>query len=221
MQISIHAPRTGSDGRVCRSGWACPSISIHAPRTGSDARTCGSTRRHTSFQSTLPAREATVSMTECILSANISIHAPRTGSDVDDNANLCTPYGISIHAPRTGSDASLSGKVVVNALFQSTLPARGATLSGLTAWRGTHISIHAPRTGSDVCFSLSISSTLISIHAPRTGSDDFANIERKIDNVFQSTLPARGATRFIPSASTRRRFQSTLPARGATRGSVT
>ena len=35
---------------------------------------------------------------------------------------------------------------------------------------------------------------LISIHAPCTGSDDFANIERKIDNVFQSTLPARGAT---------------------------
>ena len=35
---------------------------------------------------------------------------------------------------------------------------------------------------------------------------------------FQSTLPARGATRrhCIPSASTRRRFQSTLPARGAT-----
>ena len=34
----------------------------------------------------------------------------------------------------------------------------------------------------------------ISIHAPREGGDDFANIERKLDAVFQSTPPARGAT---------------------------
>ena len=46
-----------------QQGYPVPSwrtgISIHAPRMGSDARTCGSTRRHTSFQSTLPAWGAT------------------------------------------------------------------------------------------------------------------------------------------------------------------
>ena len=33
--ISIHAPRTGSDGRI-RLGELTADISIHAPRTGSD-----------------------------------------------------------------------------------------------------------------------------------------------------------------------------------------
>ena len=56
----------------------------------------------------------------------------------------------------------------------------------------------------------------ISIHAPRTGSDfqhlcGFARL-----CAFQSTLPARGATRRYRAASYSARFQSTLPARGAT-----
>ena len=37
VTISIHAPRTGSDGRVGVDGRQ-PDISIHAPRTGSDAQ---------------------------------------------------------------------------------------------------------------------------------------------------------------------------------------
>ena len=36
-------------------------------------------------------------------------------------------FGISIHAPRTGSDLIFSEQTVMDALFQSTLPARGAT----------------------------------------------------------------------------------------------
>ncbi len=36
-QISIHAPRTGSDGIPRTCGW-WPAISIHAPRTGSDCQ---------------------------------------------------------------------------------------------------------------------------------------------------------------------------------------
>ena len=58
--ISIHAPRTGSDGRSIENGCGQAGISIHAPRTGSDA-----------------AKEALVR------AATISIHAPRTGSDFD------------------------------------------------------------------------------------------------------------------------------------------
>ena len=55
--ISIHAPRTGSDGAL---GLDClyQAISIHAPRTGSDL-----TVQHQRGDS------------------RISIHAPRTGSD--------------------------------------------------------------------------------------------------------------------------------------------
>ena len=102
-------------------------------------------------------------------------------------------------------------------IFQSTLPARGATLQGI----GTHrkdcisihaprtgsdapasgrdrrcsgISIHAPRTGSDKCEPRGLADRVISIHAPRTGSDRQKNNATATPTKFQSTLPARGAT---------------------------
>ena len=59
---------------------------------------------------------------------DISIHAPRTGSDIDI-FNIARHAKISIHAPRTGSDPSILCQFVRHFLFQSTLPARGATIS--------------------------------------------------------------------------------------------
>ena len=57
-------------------------------------------------------------------------------------------------------------------LFQSPLPARGATGLGLHSPEEIGISIHAPREGSDkeawACVSKAVT---ISIHAPREGSD--------------------------------------------------
>ena len=83
----------------------------------------------------------------------ISIHAPRTGSDDvvpgiqlrDIHFNPRSPHGerplvypavevalnISIHAPRTGSDSTFPVAIFGIFLFQSTLPARGATFSPL------------------------------------------------------------------------------------------
>ena len=57
--ISIHAPRTGSD-HLRVAGYKRIVISIHAPRTGSDLLALAVELRHTEFQSTLPARGATV-----------------------------------------------------------------------------------------------------------------------------------------------------------------
>ena len=124
LLISIHAPRTGSDGeRSART--TADQISIHAPRTGSD----DSAGRVPIFSS-------------------ISIHAPRTGSDLV-LALLSDGFCISIHAPRTGSDGKVRTKNICRRnfnprsphgerqkvsttislwkSFQSTLPARGAT----------------------------------------------------------------------------------------------
>ena len=78
------------------------------------------------------------------------------------------------------------------------------------------ISIHAPRTGSDRAASSACHSDKISIHAPRTGSDGKATDMTCPTLSFQSTLPARGATRTATHKRRRERFQSTLPARGAT-----
>ena len=103
--------------------------------------------------------------------------------------------GISIHAPRTGSDGFACNLLRI----------------------ACHISIHAPRTGSDAFGVIQIVGIAISIHAPRTGSDQLLSAAFYLSALFQSTLPARGATRNSPPDEGWKRFQSTLPARGATR----
>ena len=83
-----------------------------------------------------------------------------------------------------------------NIKFQSTLPVRGATHLRGRPHAGTGISIHAPRAGSDkdwIKCLLLISE--ISIHAPRAGSDFDGQEMTLCCNIFQSTLPVRGATK--------------------------
>ena len=63
------------------------------------------------FQSTLPARGATIGDGEIQTANIISIHAPRTGSD-QQFQHIGKDDGISIHAPRTGSDREADAEVV-------------------------------------------------------------------------------------------------------------
>ena len=81
--------------------------------------------------------------------------------------------------------------------FQSTLPARGATQDVYNDMqRKEGISIHAPREGSDTyADAMKRKIMLISIHAPREGSDSACWLRKPCSQRFQSTLPARGATR--------------------------
>ena len=59
VDISIHAPRVGSDRRLERPKRRVSPISIHAPRVGSDSATRTRRGANTRFQSTLPAWGAT------------------------------------------------------------------------------------------------------------------------------------------------------------------
>ena len=195
------------------------------------------------FQSTLPARGATTCSCLRARIPAISIHAPRTGSDAAKEA-LVRAATISIHAPRTGSDAICKPHVICLLTFQSTLPARGATLERKNVKQSCEISIHAPRTGSDWILHDVRTRFPISIHAPRTGSDPKRKHPRSLSlrnfnprsphgerpwsgrtlsnhARFQSTLPARGATGFFMTCAPASRFQSTLPARGATQNGNT
>ena len=131
IQISIHAPRGGSDRRWegrrtsrrdfnPRSPWGerrsrddfttfYKNISIHAPRGGSDAASSPSTYRLSIFQSTLPVGGAT--------------RPARAPSYPGWHFNPRSPWGerprpavvsvgvlyISIHAPRGGSDTTRVG----------------------------------------------------------------------------------------------------------------
>ena len=147
----------------------------------------------------------------------ISIHAPRGGSDAS-HPSWDDVFGISIHAPRGGSDALNNQPFSAKTLFQSTLPAGGATndWEGAAYWK--RISIHAPRGGSDEFVEVYVGVAVISIHAPRGGSDHRHPTNQMYLLIFQSTLPAGGATLIFPNFSYISQFQSTLPAGGATCG---
>ena len=190
--ISIHAPREGSDilpnilvstlyyfyprspRGERRQQWVCDEIDLE-------------------FLSTLPARGATVFVSQALADILISIHAPREGSDgvlvlhwVPELISIHAPregsdavpsvrlqdFSISIHAPREGSDTDAPIIRPVGWLFLSTLPARGATCGALLNQLDILvISIHAPREGSDPVLPASARRIAISIHAPREGSD--------------------------------------------------
>ena len=104
------------------------AISIHAPHTGRDHYTGHQPVTRRQFQSTRPIRGATDKY---------------TGSTWDVlNFNPRAPYGarhlalavfgglesISIHAPHTGRDVRANAEKMLQRLFQSTRPIRGATL---------------------------------------------------------------------------------------------
>ena len=58
----------------------------------------------------------------------ISIHAPREGGDAQMSRNTPSILRITIHAPRAGGDVGLNSDGNTRNVFQSTPPARGATL---------------------------------------------------------------------------------------------
>ena len=178
-----------------RSRAEAQAISIHAPRTGSDPQISQMQTSRCYFNPRSPHGERRRGLRASCVPCRFQSTLPARGA----RAPLCDGVavgGISIHAPRTGSDKHR------RALF---------------AYK--RISIHAPRTGSDVNLFQHQRHFVISIHAPRTGSDVINKIRANSAIQFQSTLPARGATKQQRQLHCWLAFQSTLPARGATRGS--
>ena len=185
---------------------------------GSDLRTNEEYNDCLVFQSTLPAWGATGAFLRPWKSRSISIHAPRMGSDhqqetAQGNRNHFNPR--SPHGERPGMYKASTAA----AAFQSTLPAWGATATRGSRGSTRRISIHAPRMGSDILLSSrrrrpthfnprsphgerlglgdgGFIGQHISIHAPRMGSDKAIPNQRFNVVLFQSTLPAWGATIF-------------------------
>ena len=169
--ISIHAPRTGSDATV---HGVLPRMCYFNPRSphGERPAVIAAMRSAAQFQSTLPARGATAPCRRSAESAQISIHAPRTGSDPAVRAAAVLPRDFNPRSPHGERRLADGGHCAADSQFQSTLPARGATMPLI----------------------LNVSANIISIHAPRTGSDAQRVLYKSAWARFQSTLPARGAT---------------------------
>ena len=100
----------------------------------------------------------------------ISIHAPREGSDITKDRCTDIKY-ISIHAPREGSDEIDDTSGIYWVLFQSTLPARGATNAQGVTTRADLFQSTLPARGATCVCCWSVLYCAISIHAPREGSD--------------------------------------------------
>ncbi len=56
-------------------------------------------------------------------------------------------------------------------MFQSTPPARGATIRIIISVLDLRVSIHAPRAGGDNSPTMRLQQLWVSIHAPRAGGD--------------------------------------------------
>ena len=172
VSISIHASREGSD-RAYRHQLVLLCISIHASREGSDTVGDTALAAGVKFQSTLPAREATYSKSSYANSASQFQSTLPAREATGKTATQDAAIIISIHASRGGSDPHhtrlLPGKWLyfnprfprgkrrykqdairlLRTLFQSTLPAREATIAGIEQLPFDLISIHASREGSD------------------------------------------------------------------------
>ena len=180
QQISIMANFNPRTPRGVRRNVSAPllnpcGISIHAPREGCDNRRLDKSFIVTVFQSTHPARGATIILTDNPEFTLISIHAPREGCDTNTSIlNLQFLLFQSTH-PARGATSVRTGNTEVRLKFQSTHPARGATCPVVLVLvvNGIFQSTH-PARGATVSLVVSVGTNIsISIHAPREGCDDW------------------------------------------------
>ena len=128
VDISIHAPRGGSDAAAVRPVPSEVQISIHAPRGGSDHGLSDRLYdRSAHFNPRSPRGERLAYLTHRTAKSIFQSTLPAGGATIDAIPML-----------------------VDAAVFQSTLPAGGATKDNTSADNRGKISIHAPRGGSDV-----------------------------------------------------------------------
>ena len=192
--ISIHAPRTGSDRTPCSSPATRPYFN---PRSPHGERPCPfrACARLDLFQSTLPARGATCRAKFASQSrSRFQSTLPARGATTRGCRKPVRRVDISIHAPRTGSDGPPGRTTALRSDFNPRSP-HGERRSSCSGTKPVLIYFN-PR----------------SPHGERRAVVLCVNVKC----TFQSTLPARGATDTTFFGVCPTSFQSTLPARGAT-----
>ena len=150
--------------------YLCAFISIHAPREGCDAFLPRSGRPADHFNPRTPRGVRRSTVPPPLLYSNFNPRTPRGVRRAFDRGRF-RAGGISIHAPREGCDAPTASERRTTWTFQSTHPARGATVGDIVVHGRVAISIHAPREGCDLSQFVDTTSRAISIHAPREGCD--------------------------------------------------
>ena len=152
--ISIHAPRGGSDGICVGRGLTLVHISIHAPRGGSDLISYASSQLRYDFNPRSPwgERRGLLSpyggdfqyfnprspwgerpptITDVVNKITISIHAPRGGSDSRGIACVLNTSHFNPRSPWGERLGQQVGIYINGNKFQSTLPVGGATTDSM------------------------------------------------------------------------------------------
>ena len=111
--------------------YATKGISIHAPREGSDGLKFCLKKVVLHFNPRSPRGERPVDGVSCTMWELISIHAPREGSDSASGPTMRKTENFNPRSPR-GERRWYNDALIGVEAFQSTLPARGATLP---SWR--------------------------------------------------------------------------------------
>ena len=191
--ISIHAPREGSDGLCDEMGGYMWDISIHAPREGSDRmrpRGRGGTR---DFYPRSPRGERPTSQIQRRGRRDFYPRSPRGERPphrAPDGALLGHFYPRSPRGERPTVSIGTTG----SCNFYPRSP-RGERLSTCEASTGSLIFLSTlPARGATYCPECRAEVNRISIHAPREGSDSRPIWGWCSTAGFLSTLPARGAT---------------------------
>ena len=123
------------------------------------------------FQSTPPAREATVGVLRQDPEKDVSIHAPREGGDMHGNPFTRPSLCFNPRPPR--GRRLTHGGTGRGLLSFNPRPPRGRRLAArANPPMPENVSIHAPREGGDHnLHSQKPRQALVSIHAPREGGD--------------------------------------------------
>ena len=173
IRVSIHAPRAEGDG----SGGeyvGLESVSIHAPRAEGD----------------LVAIQARPEELE------VSIHAPRAEGDPLAGISMASSTGFNPRPPRGGRLAASPMRPLCE-LFQSTPPARRATQVAERLFKPYRVSIHAPRAEGDPPPRFGPLAFRGFNPRPPRGGRRQGQPREGLENQFQSTPPARRATRIV------------------------
>ena len=170
-------------------------ISIHAPREGSDTAQRTFQFMAKEFLSTLPARGATNLLVQCNdRKRNFYPRSPR-GERPQPETGTAAVRDFYPRSPRGERPLARAATAARRGIFLSTLPARGATHHPGIQHGSNGISIHAPREGSDALRRSSLAGSVSFLSTlPARGATGQC-LECKLNYAkFLSTLPARGAT---------------------------
>ena len=216
-EISIHAPRMGSDRAAPRPDHTSMNFNPRSPDGErpfagvTDGPACifqstlpgwGATTASTTawtgtsrFQSTLPGWGATGQPHRTHRYGAISIHAPRMGSDLFVRFAQPPPGYFNPRSPDGERQVSFACPCGF-ARFQSTLPGWGATVVGDFARYASHaFQSTLPGWGATISQALVDARQRISIHAPRMGSDHTRDDGEHVGRGISIHAPRMGSDR--------------------------